>query len=150
MWYLDKKGILEHCGKDGKDVRRLDRAMKRGEVIHDVDMGYITVVDYIWELEEEIERLKSLKEGEGKNTLCSENATRSTDATLEEKVKELESDLEFQISENERLEADKVRYQEAIKNSYLYMINVLKKKMDWYTYKATIKLEWEIKWEDNQ
>jgi hypothetical protein len=47
MWYLDKKGILEHCGKDGKDVRWLDRAMKRGEVIHDVDMGYITVVDYI-------------------------------------------------------------------------------------------------------
>ena len=59
MWYLDKKGILEHCGKDGKDVRWLDRAMKRGEVIHDVDMGYITVVDYIWELEEEIKRLKS-------------------------------------------------------------------------------------------
>lgn len=58
MWYLDKKGILEHCGKDGKDVRWLDRAMKRGEVIHDVDMGYITVVDYIWELEEEIKELK--------------------------------------------------------------------------------------------
>lgn len=58
MWYLDKKWILEHCGKDGKDVRWLDRAMKRGEVIHDVDMGYITVVDYIWELEEEIKELK--------------------------------------------------------------------------------------------
>lgn len=91
---------------------------------------------------EELKReIKSLKEGEGKNTLCSENATCSKDVTLEKKVKDLESDLDFQISENEKLRADKVRYQEAIKNSYLYMQNVLKKKMNWYDYKAIIKLE---------
>lgn len=82
MWYLDKKGILEHCGKDGKDVRWLDRAMKRGEVIHDVDMGYITVVDYIWELEEEI---KELKKSEPKQVVESDSwEVEKTKEELEE------------------------------------------------------------------
>ena len=58
MYYLTKWEFLESIGKDRRDVRLVDRMIKRGEVIHDVDMGYITVVDYIWELEEEIKELK--------------------------------------------------------------------------------------------
>ena len=95
----------------------------------------------IHELEEEIKRLKSLKEGEGKNTLCSENTTRGTDATLEKKIKELESDLDFQISENERLEAKVKRYQNSIRNSYYYINDTLHKKVNRPDYKEIIKLE---------
>lgn len=58
MRFINKKGILERCGKNEKDVRWLDRAIKKGMVIHDVDEGYITVVDYIDELEREIDELK--------------------------------------------------------------------------------------------
>lgn len=58
MWYTNKKGILERCGKNEKDVRWLDRAIKKGLVIHDLDMGYISVRDYIEELEIRIEELK--------------------------------------------------------------------------------------------
>ena len=45
MWYFTKKEILEHFGKNGKDVRWLDRAMKRGQVICKDGM-YISRHDY--------------------------------------------------------------------------------------------------------
>lgn len=64
MWFTNKKGILERCGKNEKDVRWLDRAIKKGMVIHDLDMGYITTIDYIDELEREIEELKKWKKSE--------------------------------------------------------------------------------------
>ena len=66
MWFLEKREILEYCGKNGKDVRRLDRAMRRGEVIHDEDRGYITTVDYIDELHA---GLKELNKSEPKEDL---------------------------------------------------------------------------------
>lgn len=55
MWYLDKKWILEHLGKDGKDVRWLDRAISKWIVWHDVEdtWGYILCTEYIEELQEE-------------------------------------------------------------------------------------------------
>ena len=102
-------------------------------------MYYIVDKDVI--IEELKKEIKSLKEGEGKNTLCSENATRSADATLERKIKELESDLDFQISENERLEAKVKRYQDSIRNSYYYINDTLHKKVNRPDYKAIIKLE---------
>lgn len=51
MWFNSKKGILEHCGKNEKDVRWLDRAINSGKVI---EMGweYCTSSDYIKELED--------------------------------------------------------------------------------------------------
>lgn len=51
MWFTNKKGILEYCGKNEKDVRWLDRAIKKGIVYHDVDDGYILCIDYIKELQ---------------------------------------------------------------------------------------------------
>ena len=120
----------------------------RGEVIKEWGMYIIVDKDII--IKELKKEIKSLKEGEGKNTLCSENVTCSTDATLEKKIKELESDLDFQISENERLEAKVKRYQDSIRNSYYYINNTLHKKVNRPDYKAIIKLEWVLPWEDNQ
>lgn len=56
MRFINKKGILERCGKNEKDVRWLDRAIKKGIVIHDVEEGYITTLDYIEELIKEREK----------------------------------------------------------------------------------------------
>lgn len=64
MWFTNKKGILERCGKNEKDVRWLDRAIRKGIIIHDTDMGYITTIDYIDELEREIEELKKWNKSE--------------------------------------------------------------------------------------
>jgi guanylate kinase len=69
---------------------------------------------------------------------------------LEERIKWLESDLDFQISENERLEAKVKRYQDSIRNSYYYINDTLHKKVNRPDYKAIIKLEWMLPWEDNQ
>ena len=59
MWFTNKKWILEHCGKNEKDVRWLDRAIKKWIIWHDVeDTGaYILCTEYIEELEEENMRL---------------------------------------------------------------------------------------------
>ena len=58
MWFSSKREILEYCGKDWKDVRWLDRAIKDGRVIK-LEWDYCTVADYIKELEEsESENLK--------------------------------------------------------------------------------------------
>lgn len=54
MWYYKKKDILEHFGKNEKDVRRLDRAIKRGQVVH-VNGMYASRHDY------DIERMIKMK-----------------------------------------------------------------------------------------
>ena len=51
MWFSSKREILEYCGKDWKDVRWLDRAIKDGRVIK-LEWDYCTSADYIKELEE--------------------------------------------------------------------------------------------------
>ena len=56
MWFTNKKWILEYCGKNEKDVRWLDRAIKKWIVLHNLDLGYITTLDYIKELEERGEK----------------------------------------------------------------------------------------------
>ena len=151
MEFTSQKDLLEYLGKNPNDRNLVKRKMRKGEVRMEDGMYILVDKDsIIHELEEEIKRLKSLKEGEGKNTLCSENATRSADATLERKIKELESDLDFQISENERLEAKVKRYQDSIRNSYYYINDTLHKKVNRPDYKAIIKLEWTLPWEDNQ
>lgn len=88
MWYFKKKDILEHFGKNEKDVRWLDRAIKRWQVVH-VNGMYASRHDY------DIERMSKM---------------RSEIKELKEKaewgdagvVKQLKEDLAFQIEENER------------------------------------------------
>ena len=62
----------------------------------------------------------------------------------------LESDLNFQIWENERLERDVSKYQSAIREWYYYVNRMSKTGVTWPQYKKAVNLIWDIKWEDNQ
>lgn len=90
MWYRTKKEILEHLGKDGKDVRYLDRAVASGEIIVR-DRMYIVSKEYIEELEKKQTENKVIEPKVDKND-------------NQEKIAELESDLDFQMKEYEKLE----------------------------------------------
>ena len=96
MRYRTKKEILGHLGKDGKDVRYLDRAVASGEIIVR-DRMYITSKEYIEELEG---KLKELKKSEPKcvKTAVEEvikDIKRDDIEELEKKIKELESENEL-------------------------------------------------------
>lgn len=74
MWYYKKKDILERLGKDGKDVRYLERAVARWEVIE--EQGRWSIADddnEVWVLLERIKELeaevKELKKSEWLNSL---------------------------------------------------------------------------------
>lgn len=61
MWYFTKKEILEHFGKDGKNVRWLDRAIKKWLVI-EKDGGYASRNDIeIRAIEKYKSRIKELE-----------------------------------------------------------------------------------------
>ena len=107
MWYRTKKEILEHLGKDGKDVRYLDRAVASGEIIVR-DRMYIVSKEYI----EELEKNQTI------NPVSEPKVDKNDN---QEKIAELESDLNFQISENEKLQIQIKEYQQAIRNCYYYV-----------------------------
>lgn len=76
-FYESKKAILEHCWKDGKDVRWLDRAIKDGR-IGICEWDYYVVSEYVthleeenWELEDTIVSLRKqlAEKGENKSDL---------------------------------------------------------------------------------
>ena len=56
VWFLQKREILEYCGKDWKAVRRLDNQIRDGLIIHDADRGYIKVWEYWQEAYDEAKR----------------------------------------------------------------------------------------------
>ena len=89
MWYFTKKEILEHFGKDGKNVRRLDRAIKRWQVVH-VNGMYASRHDY--DLDRMIKMKTEIKELKEK--------AEWWDASI---IKQLKEDLDYQIKENEKL-----------------------------------------------
>ena len=62
----------------------------------------------------------------------------------------LESDLDFQIKENEKLERDVSKYQSAIREGYYYVNRISKTWVTRPQYKRAVNLIGEIKWEDNQ
>ena len=88
MWYFKKKDILEHFGKNEKDVRWLDRAIKRGQVVH-VNGMYASRHDY--DLDRMIKMKNEIKELKEKSEWW--------DASV---VRQLREDLAFQTEENER------------------------------------------------
>ena len=153
MEFTTQAELLEHLGKNPNDRSLVQRMIARWEVVKEWGMYVIVDKDIIIrELKEEI---KELKKSEPKcvKTVVEEvikDVKRDDIEELEERIKWLESDLEFQISENERLEAKVKRYQDSIRNSFYYINDTLHKKVDWPTYKAVIKLEWMLPWEDNQ
>lgn len=140
MEFRTQGELLEYLGKYN-DRNLIKRMEKRGEVKRWEWVYYLIVKDG----EEEKPDLKFISKVMGEKVLDHGEINR-----LNEKIEWLKSDLAFQISENGKLEAKVKRYQEAIRNSYYYINNVLKRKIDWPTYKATIKLEWDLPWEDNQ
>ena len=137
MWYRTKKEILEHLGKDGKDVRYLDRAVASGEIIVR-DRMYIVSKEYIEELEKKQTENKVIEPKVDKND-------------NQEKIAELESDLNFQISENEKLEKKVATFQECIRNCYRWAQNVKKDKTPRPEFKEKVlKLNDNLPGEDNQ
>ena len=56
VWFMQKREILEYCGKDWKAVRWLDNQIRDGLIIHDVDRGYIKVWEYWQEAYDEAKR----------------------------------------------------------------------------------------------
>lgn len=160
MEFRKKKEILEYLGKDVKDVRLIDRMIKRGEIKKE---GCV----YIYEsreveLEKEIKILseanKELKEKldsmlrddkiSSKESMVDKNINLSD---LEKQIKSLNSDLDYQIAENEKLEKKVATFQECIRRCYLRAQNVKKDKTPWPVFKKEVlKLEENISGEDNQ
>lgn len=106
MWYYKKKDILEHFGKNGKNVRWLDRAIKRWQVVY-TNWMYISRGDYdLQRMVKMKNRIKELEKSEWDG----------------EDIKKLREDLEFQIAENERLEAEHIKeIKEITDRCYDYM-----------------------------
>lgn len=94
MWYTTKKAILEHLGKNGRDIKQLDRLIKKWIVISR-EWRYA----YRCDLEiAHIRKLKAEKESWGNQSFGD--------------VSQLKSDLDFQIAENDRIKSE---YEEEIK-----------------------------------
>lgn len=157
MLFSTKKELLEYRGKNWNDNKLVDRWILRWEVV--MEDGMFRLVDkdaIIAELEKEI---KNLKEQQGKNalTIVSEwsneqgkNALQGNNALLE-KIAELESDVNYLNGEYEKMEAKLINYQEAIRNCYRWAREVKKDKTPRPSFKKDIlKLEEDVKWEDNQ
>lgn len=87
MWYFKKKDILEHFGKNEKDVRWLDRAIKRWQVIH-VNGMYASRHDY--DIERMVKMKNKIKELKEKSEWWEASV-----------VRQLREDLAYQIEENE-------------------------------------------------
>ena len=141
MWYRTKKEMLEHLGKDGKDVRYLDRAVASGEIIVR-DRMYIVSKEYIEELEKNQTENKVIEPKVDKND-------------NQEKIAELESDLDFQMKEYEKLENQTKEevwmYQECIRKCYLWAVNEKKIKITRPDFRDNVlKLKKTLPGEDNQ
>lgn len=101
MLFSTKKELLEYRGKNGNDNKLVDRWILRGEVV--MEDGMFRLVDKDAIIEELKNEIKNLREQQGKNTLTtdSDRANESGKNTLQgnntllERVKELESDLEY-------------------------------------------------------
>lgn len=151
MWFESKKALLQYLGKNEKDNKLVDRLILRGEVCM-VD-GMYEIVDKdirIRELEEEI---RNLRNQQGKNTLTKVSEWDNSEGknTLLEKIAWLESDLEYVNWEYEKMEEKLNKFQDALRNCYLWVRNVKKDKITRPDFKKDVlKLDEDVKWEDNQ
>lgn len=143
MEFRTKKEVLEYLGKDVKDVRLIDRMIKRGEIKKEGSL-YIYESREV-ELEKEIKNLKDKLVNMPKDDKISSSWEV---AKLKEEIKWLNSDLDFQIAENEKLKDEIKEYQNAIRNCYYYVYKF--KKVVWYDFRDNVlKLKKELPWEDN-
>lgn len=164
-WFQTKWDLLVSVNKDRGDTRWVDRQMAKGLIGHSED-GYYFVLDFLWwnngELRKENEMLRERLDGGSydKNVILENSSydknviTEGNNTWLEDlkgKLESMESDLEFQIKENERLEEKVLIYQEAIRNCYRWAKDVKKDRTPWPEFKKEVlKLEGDLPWEDNQ
>jgi predicted RNase H-like nuclease (RuvC/YqgF family) len=145
MEFETQRALLEYLGKNPNDRNLVQRMIAKGKVYKDngmyvlVDRG--SLLDEVIRLREDVKELKKSEPKRSEELNAKNFEDTATIIKLNDKIKELESDLDFQISENERLEAKVKRYQNSIRNSFYYINDTLHKKVDWPTYKAVIKLE---------
>lgn len=108
--YRTKKEVLEALGKNGKDVRYLDRALANGRVIM-MWWGYYLQKEYIewcWEREEESKKeIESLKNKIDELEYELENTQSSGDRKMAEKIYAF---LVYQC----HMDIDKTEFMEAI------------------------------------
>ena len=148
--FTTKAELLKHLGKNEKDNKLVDRMMLKGLVYKESWMYVLVDKDLeIERLKEEnevlVKQIKKLKEGwsthsewkkeEGNNAL----------------IAQLNSDLDYQIAENEKLEKKVATFQECIRRCYLRAQNVKKDKTPWPVFKKEVlKLQDDLPGEDNQ
>ena len=148
--FTTKAELLKHLGKNEKDNKLVDRMMLKGLVYKESWMYVLVDKDTeIKRLKEEnevlVKQIKKLKEGwsthsewkkeEGNNAL----------------IAQLNSDLDYQIAENEKLEKKVATFQECIRRCYLRAQNVKKDKTPRPEFKEKVlKLNDNLPGEDNQ
>ena len=155
--------ILNYLGKRN-DRNLVQRMIKRGEIYKREGLYYL-VVDESNNVGMLKERIRVLEE-ENKKLIEKSDCTPSVkDAVvgvidsiqwvdvqeLRDKVKELESDLEYVNWEYEKMEGKLIKFQEAIRNCYMWARDVKKDKTSRPDFKKNVlKLEEDVRWEDNQ
>ena len=148
--FTTKAELLKHLGKNEKDNKLVDRMMLKGLVYKESWMYVLVDKDTeIKRLKEEnevlVKQIKKLKEG---STTHSEWKKEEGNNAL---IAQLNSDLDYQIAENEKLEKKVATFQECIRRCYLRAQNVKKDKTPWPVFKKEVlKLQDDLPGEDNQ
>ena len=147
--FTTKAELLKHLGKNEKDNKLVDRMILKGLVYKENWMYVLVDKDMeIERLREEVKKLKSdwqagthalWKKEEGNNAL----------------IAQLNSDLDFQMKEYEKLEKQTKEevwmYQECIRKCYLWAINEKKIKITRPDFRDNVlKLKKNLPGEDNQ
>jgi len=162
MAYESKKALLIRLGKNPDDRNLINRMIGRWEVYEEWGMYYLVKEENweelnsqnfsdaakILELKWEIEKLK-----EERIVLIRErnHLEQELEKWMDGWEEVNQSDLDFQIAENERLEVKVAMYQEAIRRCYMWAVNVKKDKTPWPIFKKDVlKLEEDLPGEDNQ
>ena len=169
MEFYTQRELLEYLGKNPNDRSLVQRMMIRREVLKRNWMYILLDKDrIITELEREVRELRSeiatLEEEKAElnaklesmryytTDLDSENDEQAIDIEeLKKENKSLKDDLDFSNSEYEKMERKLNIFQDAIRNCYLWVTNYKKIKITWPDFKRDVlKLEEDVKWEDNQ
>ena len=150
--YHTKGDLLRGIGKKANDNKLVDRMIWRWEVyLEDWVYHYIGSID-VKDLINEIKNLRGwIKAKLGAQEEKSNKVENTLTPDIKKQIDDLNSDLEFQIKENEKLEKKVATFQECIRRCYLRAQNVKKDKTPWPVFKKEVlKLEENISGEDNQ
>ena len=148
--YHTKGDLLRGIGKKANDNKLVDRMIWRWEVyLEDGIYHYIGSVD-VRDLIKEIKNLREwIKVGLGAQVEKTNKVENTLTPDIKRQIESLNSDLNFQISENEKLKVEIADYQNAIRNCYYYTYKLKKVARPEFR-DSVLKLTKEIPWEDNQ